>query len=163
MASRQFHFKSFSIVKGDVKVNIDLSRFQGQYRDAQYALDSAVMASMTDYMPKQDSNFVKVTKSMSDSLAGTGTVIAAAPPQGRYLYEGKTMVDELTGSPWARKGAKKVLVNQYTGHVNVKKKEDLNLTAGNSKATPHWFDTSKENHGGEWVKVVKRIAGGGSK
>lgn len=161
MASRQFHFKGFSIVKGDVKVNIDLSRFQGQYRDAQYALDSAVMASMTDYMPKQDSNFVKVTKSMSDSLAGTGTVIAAAPPQGRYLYEGKTMVDELTGSPWARKDAKKVLVNQYTGHVNVK--EDLNLTAGNSKATPHWFDTAKENHGDEWVKVVKRIAGGGSK
>lgn len=163
MASRQFHFKSFSIVKGDVKVNIDLSRFQGQYREAQYALDSAVMASMTQYMPMDTSALIDNTKAMSASLAGTGTVVAAAPPYGRMQYEGKVMVDSVTG-----KGPMKVSTGpgEYVWRYRKGAKlvaSDRPLKYSNPKATPHWFDTAKENHGDKWVKVVKKIAGGGSK
>ena len=131
-----------------IELDVDLSRFEKQYGKAQYALDSMVMTSMQPYMPHRTGTFINVTKAMSAAIAGSGTVVAAAPPMGRFLYEGKVMVDPLTGSPWARAGAKKVVT-------------DRDLKYSNPKATPHWFDTAKKNHGASWVKVAKRYAGGG--
>jgi len=131
-----------------VNMHIDLDRFEKQYNLAQFALDSAVMASMVPYMPHDTGTFINVTKAMSAALAGTGKVVAAAPPYGRFLYEGKVMVDEVTRSSWARPGAKKIVT-------------DRDLKYSNPKATPHWFDTAKEKHGKYWVKLVKKEAGGG--
>ena len=135
----------------DIELDVDLSRFEKQYGEAQYALDSMVMTSMQPYMPHQTGTFINVTKAMSAAIAGSGTVVAAAPPMGRFLYEGKVMVDEQTGSPWARPGAKKIVTDR-----------DLKYdTHHNPKVTDHWFDTAKKNHGKSWVKAVKNIAGGG--
>lgn len=131
-----------------IELEVDLSRFNKQYGKAQYVLDSAVMKDMTPYMPQRTGVFIDVTKAMSAAIAGSGTVIAAAPPMGRFLYEGKVMVDEKTGSPWARPGAKKVVT-------------DRDLDYSNPRATPHWYDTAKKNHGKSWVNTVKKIAGGG--
>jgi hypothetical protein len=150
MASKTFHFPGFSLVQGDIKVDVSLNRFEKQFQEAQYYLDSQIMNDMVPYMPHRDGNFVNVTRLQSAALAGSGKVVAAAPPMGRFLYEGKVMVDPVTGSPWARKGAKKVVTERP-------------LTYGNPKATPHWFDTAKDAHGKSWVKGVKRIAGGGKK
>lgn len=148
--SRTFHFPGFSLVQGDVKVDVSLNRFEEQFQKAQYYLDSQIMNDMVPYMPNRDGIFVNLTRMRSAALQGTGKVVAGAPPQGRFLYEGKVMVDPVTGSPWARKGAKKVVTERP-------------LTYSNPKATPHWFDTAKEKHGKSWVKGVKRIAGGGKK
>ena len=135
----------------DIELDVDLSRFEKQYGKAQYALDSMVMTSMQPYMPHQTGTFINVTKAMSAAIAGSGTVVAAAPPMGRFLYEGKVMVDEQTGSPWARPGAKKIVTDK-----------DLDYDKShNPKVTDHWFDTAKKNHGKSWVKAVKNIAGGG--
>ena len=131
-----------------IELEVDLSRFNKQYGKAQYVLDSAVMKDMTPYMPQRTGVFIDVTKAMSAAIAGSGTVIAAAPPMGRFLYEGKVMVDPVTGSPWARPGAKKVVT-------------DRDLKYSNPRATPHWYDTAKKNHGKSWVNTVKKIAGGG--
>lgn len=131
-----------------IELDVDLSRFEKQYGKAQYTLDSMVMTSMEPYMPHRTGVFRNITKAMSAAIAGSGTVIAAAPPFGRFLYEGKVMVDPETNSPWARPGAKKVVT-------------DRDLKYSNPKATPHWFDTAKENHGESWVREVKKIAGGG--
>lgn len=150
MASKTFHFPRFSLVQGDIKVDVSLNRFEKQYQKAQYYLDSQIMNDMVPYMSHRDGIFVNLTRLQSAALAGTGKVIAAAPPQGRFLYEGKVMIDPVTGSPWARKGAKKVVT-------------DRPLTYSNPKATPHWFDTAKDAHDKAWVKGVKRIAGGGKK
>lgn len=150
MASRTFHFPGFSIVSGDIKADVSLSRFEKQFQDAQYWLDGQVMNDMVPYMPHRDGIFVNLTRMRSAALQGTGKVIAGVPPQGRFLYEGKVMVDPVTGSPWARKGAKKVVTERP-------------LTYSNPKATPHWFDAAKEAHGKSWVKGVKQIAGGGKK
>lgn len=141
----------------DIELEVDLSRFDKQYGEAQKLLDMSVMTSMLPYMPKVTSIFIDVTKAMSDSIAGSGTVIAAAPPMGRFLYEGKVMVDEKTGSPWARKGAKKVLVSEFSGKTKAKK----DITYSRKDATDHWFDTAKKNHLDEWLKDVKKTAGGG--
>lgn len=131
-----------------IKVDVDLSRFEKQYAKAQYILDSAVMTSMEPYMPHRTGVFINITKALSAAIAGSGTVIAAAPPMGRFLYEGKVMVDEQTGSPWARPGARKVVV-------------DKELSYSRDTATPHWFKTAKEKHGKSWVSAVKNSAGGG--
>ena len=137
-----------SIVSGDIKADVSLNRFENQFQEAQFWLDGQVMTDMVPYMPHRDGAFVNLTRMRSAALQGTGKVVAGAPPQGRFLYEGKVMVDPVTGSPWARKGAKKVVTERP-------------LTYSNPKATPHWFDTAKDAHGKAWVKGVKRIAGGG--
>ena len=149
MAKRKMIAKTnYKYSDKNVKMEVNLSRYEKQYEKAQFALDSMVMTSMEPYMPMNTGMFRNVTKAMSASLAGSGKVVAAAPPMGRFLYEGKVMVDPLTGSPWARPGAKKVVT-------------DRDLKYSNPKATPHWFDTAKENHGKSWVREVKKIAGGG--
>lgn len=132
----------------NLEMRIDLSRFERQYENAQFVLDSSVMKDMTAYMPHVTGSQINKAKAMSASLAGSGMVVAAAPPEGRFLYEGKVMVDPLTGSPWARPGAKKVVTDK-----------DLNYS--NPKATPHWFETAEKNHGDSWIKAVKKNAGGG--
>ena len=132
-----------------IELDVDLTRFNKQYGEAQFALDSMIMTSMVPYMPHRTGTFINVTKAMSAAIAGSGTVIAAAPPFGRFLYEGKVMVDPATNSPWARPGAKKIVTDK-----------DLEYPS-NKKATAHWFDTAKANHGDSWVKAVKKIAGGG--
>lgn len=134
-----------------IELDMDLSRFNKQYSEAQYVLDSAVMLSMEKYMPKRTGTFINVTKGMSSALAGSGTVVAAAPPFGRFLYEGKVMVDEVTGSPWARKGAKKVVTDK---NLNYDK-------SAHPDVTDHWFEIAKKNHLNVWLKKAKETAGGG--
>ncbi len=149
MARRKMIAKTqYKVSKPDIEMRINLSRFEKQFEEAQYALDSMVMEDMVPYMPHQTGTFINVTRAMSAALAGSGKVVAAAPPMGRFLYEGKVMVDPVTGSPWARAGAKKIVT-------------DRDLKYGNPKATPHWFDTAKEKHGKSWIREVKKIAGGG--
>lgn len=155
------HFKfyvSSPNISGTMELN--LSRFEEQFQRAQYFLDSQIMTDMAPYMPMQTGSFINLTRAISAAIAGSGRVVAAAPPYGRFLYKGKVMVDENTGSTWARKGAKKVLVSQYTGKTNAK--EDLEFSkSANPKAQPKWFETAKARHGRTWIKDTKRIAGGG--
>lgn len=155
MASRiKFNFPTVHIERHggatSCEIIVDFSRIEQQYQRAQFKLDSQIMTDMEQYMPRETGTFVNVTRAMSAAIAGSGKVIAAAPPAGRFLYKAKVMVDPVTNSPWARKGAKKVLTNR-------------NLTFSNPKATPKWFETTKENHGKQWVEKVKKEAGGGKR
>lgn len=162
--SKTKHFKGFSIVDGNIRVKVDLKRFEKQYQDAQYTLDTMVMRSMEPFMPKQTSTFINLTRSMSDALAGSGTVVAAAPPMGRYLYEGKVMVDGKTG-----KGPRKIPTEDGGFVLRFNKGAKLRATdrplnynnKANPKATDHWFDAAKKADGDKWVETVKKIAGGG--
>lgn len=147
MASEIHHFENFSVIADSVSIEVDLKRLENNFNRAQFALDSAIMTSMVPFMPRRDGQFIAVTKGMSAAVAGTGKVIAAAPPYGRFLYEGKVMIGEKSRSPWAKKGEKKVVTGR-------------NLTySGGGRA--HWFDAAKDADGDDWVKLVKQIAGGG--
>ena len=148
MAKREFKFKDINITGTRVKIEVDMSRFEKQFQEAQFYLDSQVMTDMVPYMPSRTNAFDNHARARSAATAGSGTVIAGVPPSGRFLYRGKVMIDPVTGSPWARPGAKKVVTNRP-------------LTYSNPQATPHWFDTAKERHGKQWVEETKRIAGGG--
>lgn len=141
----------------NVTVTLDLKRFEKQFQLAQYGLDSMVMESMEPFMPMQDGGFINLTHKKSQAVAGSGQVYAAAGPFGRFQYEGKTMVDVKTGSPWARSKAKKVLVSQYGGKTNAKP----NLSYSRTGAKAHWFDAAKSKDLDVWVKKTKETAGGG--
>ena len=128
-----------------------MTRFEGQYSKAQYALDTMVMHSMIPFMPKQSGTFINVTQGMSAAIAGSGQVVAAAPPMGSFLYKGKVMVGEKSRSAFAKKAERKVTIDrplQYSKHAN-------------PGATDHWFDPAKKRGGGKWVRKAKEIAGGG--
>ena len=140
------HFKNFSVVSDGVNIEIDMSRLEKNFNEAQYRLDSAIMTSMEPLMPMQSGQFINVTKSMSAALAGTGQVVAAAPPMGRFLYEGNAMVGQYSRSAWAKKGEKKVLSG---GKLNY------------SRGGPHWFDKAKERDMDSWEEVVKKAIGDG--
>lgn len=144
------------------EMEIDLGRFDGQYSKAQFMLDSMVMTDMVPYMPMQTGQFINVTKAMSASIAGSGKVIAAAPPFGRFLYNGLVMVDEATGSPWARYGAEKVLVSEYGGLSMADQKLEFSKGA-HPKAQEKWFEAAKLEHGDKWKSTVKKMAGGGKR
>lgn len=161
LGNAKFHYEKKDKYT-EIEVNVDLSRFRKQYGRAQYLLDSAVMTSMVPFMPMQSGLFINMTRAMSAAIAGSGTVIAAAPPMGRYLYEGKVMVDERTGSPWARKGAEKVLVSQFRGKTNARK--DISYSAAaHPDVTDHWFDAAKKKDLKSWLRVAKKAAGGGAR
>ncbi len=148
--SKTFHFPSFSMVAGDITVNISLNRFEKQFQEAQNWLDGQVFTDMEKYMPFRDGNMRNVSAIMSRSMQGTGRVIAGAPPYGRFLYEGKVMVDPVTGSPWARAGAKKVVTDRDLVFDKI----------AHPRATDHWFDAAKEQYVKSWAKGVKKRAGG---
>ena len=162
--SKTYHFKSFSIVDGEIEVKVSLSRFEKQFQQAQYQLDGNVMNSMVPFMPHLNGTFINTTRAASAAIQGTGRVYAAFGPQGRYLYEGKVMVDSETGKgPYKiatgpdeyvlrfRKGAKLVATDRPLRYTKTH----------NPAVTDHWFDAAKQRDGKEWVKNVKRIAGGG--
>ncbi len=144
----------------DIDLDVDLSRFNKQYGKAQFQLDSAIMTSMVPFMPMDTHTFINVTRGLSAAIAGSGHVYAAAPPFGRFLYEGKVMVDSETGSPYARPAAEKVLVSQYTGKTAAKENIEYNKSA-HPKVTDHWFDAAKKADGAVWIRNAKHTAGGG--
>lgn len=154
------HFPKWSMVDGDIRINVDLSRFDKQYQKAQYGLDGDVMNSMLPFMPMQEGSFINVTRGASAAIQGTGQVYAAYGPAGRFLYEGKTMVSEVTGSTWARLGERKVLVSQYSGQTKAKDDLVFNKTA-HPDAQAHWYDAAKARDSKTWVKNAKKNAGGG--
>lgn len=117
---------------------------------------------MVPFMPMITGGFVDVTRAASAAIQGIGKVYAAYGPAGRFLYQGKTMVSVVTGSTWATKGTKKVLVSQYRGKT--KAKEDLQYTkTAHPKAQAKWFDAAKKADGKSWIKQAKKTAGGGKR
>jgi hypothetical protein len=54
-------------------------------------------------------------------------------------------------SPFARYGEKKVVTDR-----------DLQYsTAAHPKVEKKWFDAAKRDHGSDWVRMAKKVAGGG--
>ena len=148
MANKNIHhFENFSIVRSGIDLELDMSRIEKNFNKAQFELDSAIMTSMEPFMPMDKSSLISRTKAESAALAGTGKVIAAVPPYGRFLYGGKVMVGERSKSAWAKKEERKITTGKK-----------LQYSSPSAKA--HWFDAAKNKDGENWVKLVKKTAGG---
>ena len=158
MAHKVHHFDRITVNSDNMTLDLHFNHIERNFNNAQYELDTAIMNSMQPFMPMQDGNLINTTKAESAALAGSGQVVAATGSYGRFLYEGATMVDEKTGSPWARKGARKVPVSQFGGKTNARSTLSFSQSK-HPQAQPHWFDPAKEKDLDEWVKVVKKEIG----
>lgn len=138
-------------VKTDrMEADVSFDRQRANVKNAQFMLDTQIMNDMKPYMPMQTGNFIQRTAAESMAIAGTGVVVAAAAPFGRFLYEGKVMVGEISGSAFAMPGEQKVVTNK-----------DLNYYHGaHPEATAKWFEVAKQNHRASWLRLVKRVTGG---
>ena len=149
-----------NVKRENMRIKLKTDRIEGNLNKAQYMLDSMVMTHMIPYMPKVTGTFINNTLAMSQAIAGTGEVYAAAPPYGRFLYEGMTMVSPSTGSTWAKVGEKKVLVSEFQGKTNAHERLEYNDST-NAMVTEKWFEAAKKAHGKNWVEMVKKITGKG--
>ena len=141
--SEMQHFPKFSYVNGNFRCELSLDRFSKQFADAQQWLGDRVLEDCKAYMPLRTGSL----QQRSHTENGGRKVIFPGP-YGRFQYGGKVMVDPVTGSPWARKGVKKVVT-------------DRPLQYSNPQAIDQWFDTAKARHGEYWISGVKKRAGGG--
>lgn len=135
-------FPSITYVGNGFRVDIKLSRFSRQFAEAQWWLGKQVLAGCNPFMPNQTGNLIQ--RSYTEK---NGARVVFPGPYARFQYFGKVMVDPVTGSPWARKDAKKVLTERP-------------LKYSQPQATDHWFEEAKKRHGDSWIEGAKKIAGG---
>jgi hypothetical protein len=99
------------------------------------------------HMEKDTRPFVPaLTGSLMNRTRVDGNTVIYPGPYARFLYYGKVMVDPDTGSPFAQKGAVKVVT-------------DRNLVFNrsvNPQAQAHWFEASKAQNLEKWLRVYKK-------
>ena len=114
------HYKNVSYVKGHVKVNLRFAKYGPRFAKAQEWLGKQVLADSKLYMPLKTGSLQQ-----RSYVTESGRQVVFPGPYARYLYMGKVMVDPETGSPWARKGAVKVVTDRdlrfSTGVPNTEK------------------------------------------
>ena len=131
------HYKDVSYVKGRVQVNLRFSKYGPRFAKAQEWLGQQVLADSKLYMPLKTGSLQQ-----RSYVTDGGRQVVFPGPYARYLYMGKVMVDPETGSPWARKGAVKVVADR-----------DLRFATG----VPRWAEVAQNEHGKEWAAECKRI------
>lgn len=141
-------FKDYSFSRDGVTIRISVARPNRNLKRAQMWLEQQVMNDMLPFMPMSTGDFQRRTRSANTVMLGSGKVMAAAPPFGRFLYMAKVMVDPVTGSPWARKGAKKVVTSRE-------------LTFSHPGAVARWFEAAKAVKLESWKRGVATILNSG--
>lgn len=86
-----------------------------------------------------------LTGSLRTRTRVTGNAVIYPGPYARYLYHAKLYVDPLTGSSYARKGVTKVPA--------VPEKDLIFHRPGTCS---HWFEASKAQNLGKWVRVAEK-------
>ena len=136
------HFENISIVDGDIKVDINFSKYDVRFVNAQARIGEQVLQDCRALMPMQTGSLIQ-----RSHTADEGRQVVFPGPYGRFQYGGLVMVDPDTNSPWARPGAKKVLT-------------DRPLKYSRPEAVSHWFDEAKARNGEYWIRKVKEIING---
>ena len=128
-------------------------RFDGSIADtithrcsnAEKILAIQVMKDTDKYVPARTGSLMLRTH------IENGNEIVYPGPYARFLYYGKVMIYEPTGSTWAPRFEHKVV----TGRDLVMHKTMHAL------ATSHWFEVSKAANIGKWLEVAEKAANGG--
>ena len=128
---------------GMVSIHIDTKRIDDNVRRAQDLLDQQVLNDMVPYMPEsQQSAMVGATHIIEPGLIATDT------PYAHYQYEGLLRTDE-EGRVVVGEGKRKPILT------------DILLHYSKAGAIDHWFEHAKEEHGEQWLDLVRREVGKG--
>lgn len=93
--------------------------------DVQMFHTQNVLRRIIKYMPYQTGMLIKVTVAQTNIRK---PLIVSNTVHARFLFHGKLMVSDVTGSPWARKGETKHVVNTPLRYSKTK----------NPMAGPRW-------------------------
>ncbi len=107
---------------------------------AEHIVALQVKKDTSPFMPALTGSFNARTRVEKNKIVYPG-------PFAGFLYKGKLMVDPDTGSPFAKKGAVKVLT-------------DKNLVFNKSvhaQAQSHWFEASKAQNLDKWIRVSDKV------
>ena len=127
---------------GIVSIHIDTKRIDDNVRRAQDALDQQVLNDMIPYMPASQQKAMRnATQIIEPGLISTDT------PYAHYQYMGELYLAE-NGSSWAHKGETKYPTGRPLHHSD-------------TNTTDHWFEHAKQEHGEQWLDLVRKEVGKG--
>lgn len=109
--------------------------------------DKAEKILATQVMADTDKFVPALTGSLTQRAHVEESTIVYPGPYARFLYYGKVMIYEPTGSTWAPKFEHKVVTGR-------------DLVMGKSMhplATSHWFEVSKAANLEKWLRVAGRL------
>lgn len=109
-------------------------------------IDSEVIRLMEPYIPMRDGMLVDAAT--ISTVIGSGLVQQNAPHAG-FQYYGKVMVGEETGSPFARKGEKKVVTDKDLVHDKSR----------HPQAGPFWFERMKADKKEQILRGARKVVG----
>jgi len=142
----QMHIKQSSDC---MSVNISFDRLARYMSASQRALDKQVLTDMIPFMPMESGNLTQETLAMNEPNIGSGELILDTTEYARFLYHGKVMVHEPTGSTWAPAGEEKVVTPIPLNYSK----------SAHPNAGPEWFERAKEAKKRTWLKVAREAAG----
>lgn len=101
----------------------------------------------TQVMKDTDKFVPALTGSLTQRTHIEESTIVYPGPYARFLYYGKVMIYEPTGSTWAPKNEHKVVTDR-----------DLVMNKSmHPLASSHWFEVSKAANLETWLKVAERL------
>lgn len=127
----------------NVKSDIDLAKITSRLDMANEILANEAMKDTDKFVPK-------LTGTLSGGTRVVDGQIIYPGPYARYLYHGKLMVDQETGSSYARKGSTKTLTGK-----------PLNVAKSNPMAQTEWFEVSKGLNLEKWKRVFAKAVTNG--
>lgn len=130
---------------GNVDIKIDTSRIEGNLKEAQKLLNMQIVADCTPLIPFQQGG---LRNSVNYPQGIYGGEIEWNTPYAHFQYVGYVRTDE-NGRVFVGKHEEKPILTNRPLHYS------------QLETTDHWFDKAKEQHGKEWVDLVKRTAGKG--
>ena len=139
-----YHLEDYSVQSIDFRANLNLGVFNRRLELAQRMLGENFLHSALSRIPRRTGSMAQ--RSYTED---GGRRVVFPGPYARFQWGGKVMVDPETGSPFARKGVKKVLT-------------DRPLTYGDPNATDHWTDEAWAQDGEAILKSVRNILEGGN-
>ena len=142
----QMHIKQSS---DSMTVNISFDRLARYMSASQRALDEQVLKDMIPFMPMESGHLVQDTLAMNQPNIGSGELVLDTTEYARFLYHGKLMVHEPTGSSWAPAGETKVVTD-----IPLSYSKEAHPNAGQE-----WFERAKEAKKRTWLKVAREAAG----
>jgi len=149
-------FKNISYKKNlagnAISINLDFSNLGKKLDIAQDALDSQIWADMQNYMPHDTGSMIQQINILNQATRGEVYFLAPDHDYAHYMWAGIKYVDPITGKGafysedygfWSRPGVEKI-------------PSDKPLHYSDPYARAHWDEVAFENHGDQWVEVVRR-------
>lgn len=148
------------VIEDAIKIRFNTSRLNKRLEEAQNNLVVAIAEDIKPYMPMLTGGLIQRASNWSGAHIGDGQVMIAPAPYGRYLYEGKVMVNASTGNgarPIKLKTGETIFRHEK-GATLVPTSRPLKYTRAG--AVPHWYEEAKKANWDRWMQLVEDTVGG---